>query len=70
MRIVWRNVRVLDMVKILLARILHRLCGTWYGITEVSDCGAFENVVDREGVLHYCRRNSLVNGGVRIDECE
>jgi len=36
-------------------------------IGEVGECGACEMVVDRDGLL---QRNSLVDGDVRLDECE
>jgi len=44
MWIVWRNARVFDMVRELLARALHRLCGT----SVVGKYGACGKVVHRD----------------------
>ena len=44
MRIVWRNARVLDMVKGFASIVWDLVC-----IVEVGECGACEKVVDRDG---------------------
>ena len=56
------------MVRGLLARGLHRLCGTWCALQRWASAGHVKGGRQR-WVLHYCRRNSLVDGGVKPDEC-
>jgi len=48
MRIVLRNVRVLDMERGLLARALHRLWGTWCVLRRWAS-GSCEKVIDKDG---------------------
>ena len=51
----------------LLARALHRLCGTWCALRRWSSAGHVKKVVDKDGF--FITADSSVDGGVRLDEC-
>jgi len=67
MRIVRRNVRVLDMVRVLLARALHRLCGTWCALRRWASAGHVRRWSTETGSTLL--KNSSADAGVRPDEC-
>jgi len=53
MRIVWRNARVFDTVRGLLARALHRLCGTWCAFRWWASAGHVKTLSISRSIFCY-----------------